>query len=269
MTVSNPAGSFVWYELMSPDPDASARFYEPVVGWKVASRAEPGAAMDYRMIERNDGANAGGLMRLTDEMLRGGARPCWLGYLSVGDVDAAVAAIEGDGGKALMPAFDIEVGRIAMLADPQGAPFYVMKPKPPAGREGMDSDVFSTDRPQHVRWNELRTSDPEAALAFYGKHFGIEPSGEMDMGEMGRYRFLSKAGTMIGAVMQRPKEMPASAWGFYLGVDDIDRAGDAVRSGGGQILAGPHEIPGGEFSLDGIDPQGAPFGLVGPRRAPQ
>ena len=74
MTMSNPAGSFVWYELMSPDPDASARFYGPVVGWKIASRAEPGAAMDYRMIERADGANAGGVMRLTDEMLRGGAR---------------------------------------------------------------------------------------------------------------------------------------------------------------------------------------------------
>lgn len=264
--MSHPAGSFIWYELMSPDPDASARFYGPVVGWKVVSHSEPGAAMDYRMIERADGGNAGGVMGLTDEMLRGGARPCWLGYLSVGDVDAAVAAIEGDGGKALLPAFDIDVGRIAMVADPQGAPFYVMKPRPPEGREGMDSDVFSSDQPQHVRWNELRTSDPEAALAFYGKHFGIELSGAMDMGEMGRYRFISKAGTAIGAVMQRPKEMPVSAWGFYIGVDDIDRAAEAAKTGGGQILAGPMEIPGGEFSLDGIDPQGAPFGLVGPRK---
>lgn len=265
--MSNPAGSFVWYELMSPDPDASARFYEPVVGWKLVSHGEPDAPTDYRMIQRSDGGHAGGLMTLTAEMTRGGARPGWLGYLSVADVDAAVAAIEGDGGRALMPAFDLEVGRIAMVADPQGAPFYVMTPVPPAGREDMESDVFSTDRPQHVRWNELRTSDPDAALAFYGKHFGIEESGDMDMGEMGRYRFISKAGTMIGAVMQRPKEMPASAWGFYVGVDDIDRAVDAVKAGGGRILAGPMEIPGGELSLDGIDPQGASFGLVGPRKS--
>jgi predicted enzyme related to lactoylglutathione lyase len=205
-------------------------------------------------------------MRLADEMTQGGAQPCWLGYLPVGDVDAAVAAIEGDGGKALMPAFDIEVGRIAMVADPQGAPFYVMKPRPPEGQEGVDNDVFSTDRPQHVRWNELRTSDPDAALDFYGKHFGIEPSGDMDIGEMGKYRFISKAGTMIGAVMQKPKEMPASCWGFHLGVDDIDRAVAAVNAGGGQTRVDPMEIPGGEFSLDGIDPQGAPFGLVGPRK---
>ena len=265
--MSNPAGSFVWYELMTPDPDASARFYGPVVGWKVVTHSEPGAAMDYRMIERADGGNAGGVLRLTEEMIRGGARPCWLGYLSVGDVDAAVAAIEGDGGKALMPAFDIEVGRIAMVADPQGVPFYVMKPKPPAGKEDMESDVFSTDLPQHVRWNELRTSDPDAALAFYGKHFGIEPSGEMDMGEMGPYRFLSKDGTMIGAAMLKPKDLPASTWGFYIGVDNIDRAAAAVKAGGGQILAGPMEIPGGEFSLDGVDPQGVYFGLVGPRNS--
>ena len=265
--MSNPTGSFVWYELMSPDPDGSARFYGAVVGWRGVSDAEPGAAMDHRMIERTEGGNAGGVMRLTDEMARGGTRPCWLGYLSVGNVDAAVAAIEGDGGQALVPAFDLEVGRIAMVADPQGAPFYVMTPRPPEGREGMSSDVFSTDRPQHVRWNELRTSDPEAAIAFYGKHFGIERSGEMDMGEMGAYRFISKAGTTIGAVMQRPKEVPVSAWGFSIGVDDIDRAADAVKAGGGRTLRGPHEIPGGEFTLDGTDPQGAPFGLVGPRNA--
>jgi predicted enzyme related to lactoylglutathione lyase len=88
----------------------------------------------------------------------------------------------------------------------------------------------------------------------------------MDMGEMGKYRFLSKAGTMIGAVMRKPTEMPESAWGFFLGVDDIDRATAAVKAGGGQILAGPMEIPGGEFSLDGVDPQGARFGVVGPRK---
>lgn len=265
--MSHPVGRFIWYELMSPDPDASARFYARVVGWKVVPSSEPGAAMDYRTIERVDGGSAGGMLGLTDAMIEGGAQPCWLGYLSVEDVDAAVAAIEGDGGKAMLPAFDLEVGRIAMVLDPQGAPFYVMRPRPPAGREGMESDVFLTDQPQHVRWNELRTSDPEAALAFYEKHFGIETSGEMDMGEMGRYRFISKAGTAIGAVMQRPKELPASAWGYYIGVDEIDRAAAEVAAGGGQIVSGPTEIPGGEFSLDGIDPQGAHFGLVGPRQS--
>src|SRR3546814_10341844 len=77
------------------------------------------------------------------DMLAGGARPAWMGYLEVADVDAAVAAIEADGGAVHMPATDLPVGRIAMVSDPQGAVFYVMDPIPPEGMEGMESDVFS------------------------------------------------------------------------------------------------------------------------------
>src|SRR3546814_15441165 len=80
------------------------------------------------MIVRSDGGNAGGVLKLSDEMQQGGARPCWMGYLSVEDVDAKVAAIESEGGKALMPPMDLPVGRIAMVTEPQGVPFYVMKP---------------------------------------------------------------------------------------------------------------------------------------------
>jgi predicted enzyme related to lactoylglutathione lyase len=66
--------------------------------------------------------------------------------------------------------------------------------------------------------------------------------------------------------MRLMPEMPASAWTYYIGVDDIDRAAAATTAGGGRILQGPMEIPGGEFSLNAIDPQGASFGLVGPRK---
>ena len=139
------------------------------------------------MIGRSDGGFAGGVLPLTDEMQQHGARPTWLGYIGVDDVDAAVAAIEQAGGKALMPAFDIPgVGRIAMVADPQGAPFYVMKPIPPEGRENEQSDVFSVDQPQHVRWNELATTDPDAALDFYGDQFGWGQEGEHGHGRDGR-----------------------------------------------------------------------------------
>ncbi len=72
------------------------------------------------MIGRSDGGFAGGVLGLTDEMRQHGARPIWLGYIGVDDVDATVSKIEAKGGKALMPAFDIPQGRIAMVADPQG-----------------------------------------------------------------------------------------------------------------------------------------------------
>jgi len=261
----NPHGSFIWYELITPDPEGAKAFYDAVVGWDI--EAQPSGEMDYRMIGSADGL-AGGVLRLTDEMQSHGARPAWLGYVGVDDVDTQVAAIERDGGKALMPAFDIAgVGRIALVADPQGAPFYVMKPTPPTGQEGQASTVFSVDRPQHVRWNELSTTDDDAAIAFYGQHFGWVQEGEMDMGEMGKYRFIHHAGVAIGAVMPKMPQMPVSLWTYYIGVDDIDRAASAIEAGGGKILNGPMEIPGGEFALNALDPQGASFGLVGPRQA--
>ena len=149
--MANPASSFIWYELMTPDPAGSKRFYDAVVaGWTI--EAQPSGDMDYRMITRGAGGNSGGVLRLTEEMQGHGARPCWLGYLGVPDVDAAVARIEKDGGRTLMPGHDIRgVGRIAMVTDPDGAPFYLMTPTAPAGRPDAESDVFSVDRPQHLR----------------------------------------------------------------------------------------------------------------------
>ena len=258
-------GHLVWYELMTPDAEASKRFYDAVVGWTISEPAPE--FQGYRMIGRSDGGSAGGVLPLTAEMQQHGARPTWLAYIGVDDVDAAAAAIEQAGGRVLMPPFDIpNVGRIAMVADPQGAPFYVMKPTPPADRPNAQSDVFSVDQPQHVRWNELSTTDQDAAIAFYTGQFGWGQEGDMDMGEMGKYRFIQNRGTTIGAVMRKPAQLPVSSWTFYIGVDDIDRAAESVKSGGGQVINGPMEIPGGEYSLNAIDPQGASFGLVGPRK---
>jgi predicted enzyme related to lactoylglutathione lyase len=258
-------GNFIWYELMTTDAEGAKAFYDAVVGWHIGDAAPE--FQGYRMIGRSDGHFAGGVLPITDEMRQHGARPVWLGYINVADVDAAVAKIEQAGGKALMAPFDIpNVGRIAMVADPQGAPFYVMKPIPPANDPDAQSDVFSPTEAQRVRWNELSTTDPDSALDFYRRQFGWGQEGDMDMGEMGKYRFIQSGATTIGAVMRKPPQLPVSVWSYYIGVDDIDRAIDAINAGGGKVLNGPMEIPGGEFALNGMDPQGAAFGLVGPRK---
>jgi uncharacterized protein len=259
--------NFIWYELMTHDPAGAAAFYGAVVGWTIAAERDPAAGdVDYRMIGRSDGGNAGGVLALNADMLAGGARPLWIGYLHVADVDAAVDAIKADGGAVQMPAMDIPVGRIAMVTDPQGAPFYVMDPKPPEGSEGMESDVFSVTEAQRVRWNELATSDPDAAITFYKKHFGWGQEGEMDMGPIGAYRFIQRGDVMIGAVMPLMEGYPVPVWSYYIGVDDIDRAHAAVRANGGTVTNEPMEIPGGEFAMNAIDPQGAPVGFIGPRK---
>ncbi len=195
-------GSHIWYELMTPDPDGAKAFYEAVVP-DGRSASPIGGDQDYRMIGRSDGGSAGGVLGLTEEMRQHGARPIWLGYVGVDDVDATVAAVEAKGGKTLMPAFDIPQGRIAMVADPQGNPFYVMKPIPPEGSEDKVSDVFSPDAEQRVAWNELTTSDSAAARAFYGELFGWNSDEFMPMGDMGEYRFLARDGVRIGALCRR------------------------------------------------------------------
>jgi predicted enzyme related to lactoylglutathione lyase len=260
-----PRGDFIWYELLTTDIAGAKAFYDAVVGWDVQDRSD--FPNDYRMIGRSDGKFAGGAMQLNDEMLSHGARPSWLGYILVPDVDASVASISAEGGQVHMQPFDIPgVGRVAMVTDPQGAPFYIMKPLPPEGDPSAKSDVFSVDQPQRVRWNELSTTDQDRAVGFYKRQFGWAQDGAMPMGEMGEYRFIQANGVNIGAIMRKPPQRPVSGWNYYIGVNDIDRAAEAVSAGGGQILHGPIEIPGGEYALNGMDPQGASFALVGPRK---
>lgn len=263
----NPQGAFIWYELMTTDAAAAKRFYDAVVaGWNIATdRVAP--EINYRMIGRSDGGNAGGVLELDEAMRSQGARPTWLGYLHAADVDAKIAAIQADGGQVMMPPWDQPgVGRLAMATDPQGAPFYLMSPIPPPDDPDATRDVFSVDQAQHVRWNELSTTDQQGAIDFYTRHFGWVQDGDMDMGEFGRYAFIRQADVMIGAIMPKMPQQPKPLWTYYIGVDDIDRAAKAVGDGGGTILHGPMEIPGGEYSLSALDPQGASFGLVGPRK---
>ena len=266
--MTNKHGDFIWYELMTTDADAATAFYEKVVGWSVANPGhEPGGdGFDYREIKASEGL-VGGMMALSGDMVQHGARPGWIGYVAVDDVDKMVESIEHGGGKVLMPAHDLEnVGRFAMVADPQGAAFYVMKPVPPADNPDMSSNAFAAERPMdgHCAWNELATSDPVAALHFYGQRFGWVKDGEMDMGPMGTYSFI-RHGAVIGAVMPKPPHVPVAGWTYYFRVPEIDAAAATIEANGGQVVHGPVEIPGGEYSMNAIDPQGAHFALVGKR----
>lgn len=266
-------GAFIWYELMTPDPAAAKQFYEAVMGWEIidAANCMPGskqnADMDYRMIRRADGGYAGGVMAMDKKMQESGARPGWLGYIHHPDVDAAAKAIAQAGGSVHMGPVDMEgVGRMAMVADPQGAMVYVMNPIPPEGEPNAQSDVFDYEKPQHVRWNELQSTDQDAALALYGQLFGWKQDGAMPMGEMGEYKFIARNGGVIGAVMPKMPDLPRSVWSFYVGVDDIDRAAAAVTAKGGRLDGEIMQIPGGDYAVTAVDPQGAAIGLVGPRK---
>ena len=184
----NPHGSFIWYELMTTDPEGAALFYGDVVGWTIGDPV-PAGGVDYRMIGDLEDY-AGGVLTLTKEMCDGGARPLWLGYLGVDDVDVAIEKAVAAGATVQMAAQDTPgVGRIAMIADPQGVPIYLMR-----GTTDDDSTAYQRHGLGHVSWNELMTTDREAALRFYGEQFGYEKAGAMDMGpDLGSAQDLSGA----------------------------------------------------------------------------
>ncbi|MEO5494595.1 MAG: VOC family protein [Sphingomonas sp.] len=254
----NPEGTPIWYELLSTDPDASKKFYDHVIGWTV--EAQPSGEMDYRMITTSGGDNVGGLMRLTADMQAGGAKPTWLFYIGVDDVDASFAKVKANGGGELMAPFDIPgVGRLAFVADPQGNPFYIMRGNSPENSTAWDRMGMGK-----CNWNELNTPDQAGANKFYADTFGWTYPDKMTMpGDMGDYVFIDAAGQTIGATMTlQPQD--TAGWRFYFRTPDIEATAKKVGEAGGAVLAGPMEVPGGDRIIVATDPHGVVFGAVGP-----
>lgn len=254
--MTNPAGTPIWYELMTPDPDGAKRFYDDVVGWTIGAQSD--APMDYRMITA-PGGMTGGVMRLSPEMQAAGARPLWTVYFGVDDTDAATARAKELGAHVFVPPTDIpDVGRFALLGDPQHAPFYIMK-----GSSDQTSGVFAPGERGRCSWNELWTHDVDASLKFYGAMFGIENRETMDMGDLGGYHFLDLGGVRIGAAAAMKNDPPQ--WLPYFCVDDVDAAAERARAAGGTVDMGPMAVPGGSRIVVGTDPQSARFALVAPK----
>jgi predicted enzyme related to lactoylglutathione lyase len=257
--MSNRHGTPIWYELISRDPPAARRFYSSVVGWKIDEKPSADGTMDYRMISAGDGM-IGGVFRLTDAMCQQGASPCWMMYIAVDDVDACVAAVMSSGGTVQLPAFDIaNVGRVAMVSDPQGAAFYVMR-----GASDANSTACDPGRAGHGAWHELHATDGTRATEFYTSTFGWVQSGDVDMGPMGLYRLFGMDGRDLGGIMTDAR-FPRPAWLVYFRVDGIERAAVRIAEAGGQVIYGPMEVPGGGWVVNGLDSEGAMFALTGTR----
>ncbi|AOH83861.1 hypothetical protein AWL63_07675 [Sphingomonas panacis] len=251
-----PYGLPIWYELITGDAAAAKAFYSGIVGWTITEFGPAGSATPYT-IWNADGVGVGGLVEMADAP--GG--PAWVGYFHVADVDAKVAINTAAGGKTHMGPLDLPgVGRIALIADPQGAPLYLMTPDPAMGDQA--STAFSATLPMRCAWNELTTLDTSTALPFYGDLLGLVSTEKMSMGPMGDYLFLDVGDTQIGAMMNRQAPEQPVKWSFYFRVADVDAAAEQVRAGGGTIIMGPMDVPGGERIIVALDPTGASVGFV-------
>ena len=246
---------FVWYELMTSDTRAAIDFYTQAVGWSAQDAGMPGMA--YTLMKIGD-AQVAGVMATPVELQSAGAPPVWSGYVAVDDVDAMAARILQAGGQVLRPAEDIpEIGRFAVVADPQNASFALFKPlrdDPPP--------MPPAEAPGTIGWHELRATDGAAVFDFYATLFGWTKGEAMDMGPMGTYQLFEIDGVPSGAVMTKEPDAPMPGWRYYFRVDAIDAAVARVTRLGGTVTMGPAEVPGGLWVAQARDPQGAVFAMM-------
>lgn len=264
-------GKFIWYELVTTDQDAALDFYKAVVGYTAADFPTPGGDFRYTILTvpgqapgPDSGGGVAGVMTLTDEMKAAGGQPGWIGVIGVGDVDEGTRRVTEAGGTVHKTPADIPtVGRFSVVADPGGAVFELLAPLPME----KEPPQLAPETIGKVGWHELYTSaGQEKAFDFYSGLYGWTTETEMDMGPMGKYRIFAKDGVQLGGMMDKPENVPVSAWTFYINVDGIDAATERVKSNGGQVVMGPMEVPGGSWIIQGIDPQGAHFALVSLKR---
>jgi uncharacterized protein len=249
-------GKFVWYDQMSLDMEGSGAFYKKVVGWTLA----PNEMNDqpYTVLKAGD-TMVGGLMPIPEDAAKMGARPAWMGYIAVDDVDAWAGKVKAAGGSIYRPPSDIpNIGRFAVMGDPHGAAFIIFK-----GSADM-APTHDPSKSEHFGWRELHAGDRETDFAFYSGLFGWTKADTFDMGPMGLYQLFNIDGAMAGGMMTKTPQMPMPHWLYYINVEAADAAAARVKAGGGQVLNGPHQVPGGQWALQALDPQGAMFGLLAP-----
>jgi predicted enzyme related to lactoylglutathione lyase len=252
-------GRFVWYDVMTTDTRAAEAFYRKVCGWTTQDSGM--SDRSYTLVSAGP-TMVGGIMPIPEAAKAMGARPGWLGYVGVDDVDAYAAKVKAAGGAVHRGPEDIPgIGRFAAVADPQGAMFILFR-----GSSDAAPTAAPPNTPGHIGWHELHTTDDVAALKFYSDLFGWTQTEAMDMGPMGLYRLFATGGEAVGGIMKKPPEVPMPAWLYYFNVDAIDAASARVTEAGGKVLMGPAEVPGPMWIVQCMDPQGAAFALVGSKR---
>ena len=245
-------GRVVWHDLMTTDAETSEKFFTELFGWQVKEMDMGPPAGVYRMLHAG-GTGIGGIV----PMEKPGLSSHWISYVSVEDVDAAVARATSMGGVAAVPAMDIpNVGRFAVVGDPGGAyisPFKSAQPYP--------EETDAPPAPGTFCWEELLTHDLEMSVRFYGELFGWTTK-TMPIGD-GEYTLFCRGSKDTGGCMKMPPEAgdaPAH-WISYVAVEDVDASAAKVTELGGKIFVEPQDIPGiGRFSV-AADPTGAMFAV--------
>jgi predicted enzyme related to lactoylglutathione lyase len=244
-------GRFVWHELHTTDRAKAAKFYTQLAGWE-SKEVPMGPGEPYSLMLREGKDFAG----ITKSKAPASAASHWLPYLGVEDVDAFSAKVAELGGQVQGPPMDIpNVGRFAVVSDPQGAAFALYK-----DAKSSYPDEPPVPPPGSFCWEELMTNDPEGAAQFYTALFGYKVD-TVDMGPAGKYRILKRGDRQTAGIMKMPEMVPRAHWLSYIATKDVDASTRAARELGAQVLVPPQDIPKiGRFSVLS-DPTGAAIAL--------
>ncbi len=244
-TATSTVGKFVWHEQVSSDPKQAQDFYTQLFGWGTEV-FKPGE-IDYTMIS-SGGQSHGGF----GKAMEGAPPPHWLSHVHVENLDETIEKAKGAGGKLAAGPFEMgEVGRIGIIADPQGAYISAYEPQ---GEGPASEGVFV--------WDELGTTDADEAQRFYSEVFGwtaIDPGPEY-----GGYRIFNRGETGVAGFMTLPDASTPPHWQPYVAVDDPDATTAKAKELGGTALAEPMDVPKVGRIAVLRDPQGATFGIIKP-----
>lgn len=259
-------GLFSWADISSPDPAAASAFYGALFGWDAESQQDPDGNYIYTMFSQ-DGKATAGLGPQPAEVADHGMPPMWNSYITVDDIDAAIAKWTAAGGSVLMPVMDVmTAGRMAFVADPEGAVVALWQ----AG-DHPGAGVFNS--PVSITWNELATRDTAAAREFYSAAIGW---GFEEFPGENEYWLIKIAGKQQGDPLSEddynggvipmdagwPAEVPAH-WAVYFNVVDTDAAVARVTELGGNVAVPPFDTPAGRMAVV-ADPQGGMFSVIAP-----
>lgn len=253
-----PQGTPNWADLTTTDREASWRFYRDVLGWQIEDSGDDFGNYGLATLQGRAVAGIG-------EAQPGAEAPvAWTTYLATPDAGAAATAIAEHGGTMLMGPMDVPgQGSMAIAADPTGAAFGVWQ-------AGGHNGAAIVDEPGAMVWNELHTTDPGAARAFYGAVFGHTYTPIPDAGDFD-YTTIDgdgPGGTVggLGEMAPGTEGMPPH-WLTYFQVADVDATVAAAEAAGGKALGPASDSSYGRMATL-QDPQGGVFAVIAPPPMP-